>query len=161
MIDAQVQTQLTDHLQPGETLTAAIWVSRPNGHQLTRITRSELTPWRIRRRAPEQRPGLNGRPQSHAVALDEHVRTVNDPRILARTDRRLLLLSQGGIDSWRDLLPRRADHPASALRLRWEGPIADLARATEQAGTLQLNFTDGSTITLLTPSAHAEPFLRA
>ena len=155
--DAPLPARVTDHLQPGENLVAAIWVSRPAGVEALRISRSEMSPWRLRRATPEPRRGVNGRPRSHAVALDEHIRTVNDPRVLALTDRRVLLLSQG-LGSWRDLLPRPAG-TLSPLRLRWESPRTDLTKATEQSGHLRLDFTDGSYLILLTPSAHVQPFL--
>ncbi|WP_250008656.1 hypothetical protein [Actinoplanes sp. M2I2] len=155
--DAQLQTQVREHLQPGETFRAAIWVSRPEGSASVRITRGEMSPLRFRRRVPGMRRGLHGAPRSHAVELDEHIRTVNDPRVLALTDRRLVVLAKG-IGSWRDLLDR-VSGPSPSLRKRWECPRADLASATEQAGRLLLTFTDGSTVTLLTPSAHVQPFL--
>ncbi|MCO8269782.1 hypothetical protein M1L60_04145 [Actinoplanes sp. TRM 88003] len=155
MTPPELPARVAGHLQPGESLTAAIWVSRPTAP----VSGSEMSPWRLRRKAPEAPRGLNGRPQSRAVTLDDHIRTVNDPRVLARTDRRLLLLARG-TGSWRDLLPRRGSGEAP-LHLRWECPAADLAKTTEQAGRLLLTFTDGSSITVLTPAAAVRPFLQA
>jgi hypothetical protein len=54
---------------------------------------------------------------------------------------------------------RTASGPQPVLILRWECPRAELATATEQAGRLRLTFTDGSAVTLLTPSARVQPFL--
>jgi hypothetical protein len=106
---------------------------------------------------PDGRRGVHGSPHSLAVGLDEHIRIVTDPRVLALTDRRLMVLSKR-LGSWRDLL-RPASGPLPPLRLRWECPRADLASATEEAGRLRLTFTDGSAVTLLTPSARVQPFL--
>jgi hypothetical protein len=73
------------------------------------------------------------------------------------TDRRLLVLSKRlRLDVFHP-----ASNPVPPLRLRWECPRKDLASATERAGRLRLTFTDGSTITLLTPSAGLPAFLAA
>jgi hypothetical protein len=160
--DAQVEARVREHLQPGETFRAAVWVSRTDQRSAAGMTRAEMSPFRVRFRRPEPdgpgaRRGVFGSPRSRAVGLDEHIRLVTDPRILALTDRRLLVLSQR-FGSWRGLL-----RPASAglppLHLRWECARADLASATEKAGRLRLTFTDGSSVTLLTPSTGAQPFL--
>lgn len=154
--DAQLEARVREHLAPAETFRAAIWVSRAEGQAPVRITLGEISPFRFRRRRPERR-GVNGLPRSNAVGLDEHLRTVNDPRVLALTDRRLMLLSQGA-GSWRDLFPS-ASGPLPPLRPRWECPRADLASAVDQAGRLRLTFTDRSSVTLLTPIAGVPPFL--
>jgi hypothetical protein len=158
--DAQVQARVREHLQPGETFRAAVWASRAEGRRSARVTRSEMSPFRFRRPVPDTpgaRRGVHGSPHSLAVGLAEHIRTVADPRVLALTDRRLMVLSKR-LGSWRDLL-RPASGPLPPLRLRWECSRADLASATEQAGRLRLTFTDGSAVTLLTPSARVQPFL--
>nr|WP_296064073.1 hypothetical protein [uncultured Actinoplanes sp.] len=157
--DALVEARVREHLQPGETFRAAVWVSRADGRAVVGMTRAEMSPFRFRRRVPEgpgARRGVNGAPRSLAVGLDEHIRIVTDPRVLALTDRRLMVLSKRG--SWRDLL-RPASGGVPPLRLRWECPRADLVSATEQDGRMRLTFTDGSAVTLLTPSAHVQPFL--
>jgi hypothetical protein len=149
--EAQLATQVREFLQPGEVFRAAVWVSRPDGRAPAALTRSEMSPFRFRRPVPDgpgARRGVNGAPHSLAVGLDEHIRIVTDPRVLARTDRRLLVLSRR--------LFRRS--PGS-LRLRWECPSADLVSAAEEGGRLRLAFTDGSTVTLLTPAARVRPFL--
>ena len=146
-----MEARVREHLQPGETLRAAIWVSRADERSTGTLTRSEMSPFRFRRPVPGgpgARRGVNGPPRSLAVTLDEHVRIVTDPRILARTDRRLLVLSER--------LFRRGSGP---LRVRWECPSADLASATGEDGRLRLTFTDGSGVTLLTPAARVQPFL--
>jgi hypothetical protein len=150
--DAHLEARVQDHLQPGETLRAAVWVSRPDPHASVPVTRADMSPFRFRRVRPlgpgAQRRGLHGAPRSLAVALDEHIRTVSDPRILARTDRRILVLSKPFF--------RSATGP---LRLRWECAGPDLSKATEQNGRLRLDFTDGSAVTLLTPAARIQAFL--
>lgn len=149
--DAQLEARVREHLQPGESLRAAAWVSRPDGRASVPVTRAEMSPFRFRKMVhdgPGARRGVHGSPRSLAVGLDEHIRTVTDPRVLARTDRRILVLSKP--------LFRAASGP---LRLRWECPGATLVKATEQGGRLRLDFTDGSAVTLLTPAAHIQDFL--
>jgi hypothetical protein len=158
--DAQVEARVREHLQPGETFRAAVWVSRADERSPAGLTRAEMSPFRFRRPVPDApgaRRGVNGGPRSLAVGLDQHVRIVTDPRVLARTDRRLMVLSKR-LGSWRDLF-RPASGPVPSLRLRWECRRADLVSATEQAGNLRLTFTDGSAVTLLTPAAGVQPFL--
>jgi hypothetical protein len=138
--DRDVHARVREHLQPGETFRAAVWVSRADAPQ-----------------GPGGRRGVQGWPGSRGLALDEHVRIVTDPRVLALTDRRLMVLSKR-LGSWRDLLRPGSGAPQS-LRVRWECPRADLASAAEKAGRLRLTFTDGSAVTLLTPSTHVRPFL--
>jgi hypothetical protein len=148
--DAQVDARVREHLQPGETYRAAVWVSRADERSSTRMTSAEMPSlFRFRRPVPKRR-GVPGPPRTLAAGLEEHIRVVTDPRILALTDRRLLVLSRR-LGSRRDALP--------PLRLRWECPRADLASATERGGRLRLTFTDGSAATLLTPSLHVQPFL--
>jgi hypothetical protein len=158
--DAQVEARVREHLQPGETFRAAVWASRADGRTSVGMTRAEMSPFRFRRPVPDgpgARRGVNGSPRSLAVGLDEHVSIVTDPRVLALTDRRLMVLAKRP-GSWRDRL-RRASGPVPPLRLRWECPRSELASATEQAGRLRLTFVDGSSVTLLTPSAQVQPFL--
>lgn len=160
--DTQVEARMREHLQPGETFRAAVWASRADERSPVRMTRAEMSPFRFRRPVPERRGprrGVPGSPPSLAVALGEHIRLVTDPRVLAVTDRRVMVLSKR-LDSWRDLL-RSSSSPLPPLRVRWECPRTDLASATEKGGRLRLTFTDGSTITLLTPSATVHPFLAA
>ncbi len=155
--DAQAEAQVREHLQPGETFRAAVWVSRADGRASAGLTRAEMSPFRFRRPVPDApgaRRGVDGGPGSLAVGLDQHIRIVTDPRVLALTDRRLLVLARRP-GSWRRLF--RPD-PGS-LRVCWECPRADLASSTEQAGRLRLTFTDGSGVTLLTPTARVQPFL--
>jgi hypothetical protein len=157
--DMQMEARVRDHLQPGEAFRAAVWASRADGRTSARLTRAEVSPFRFRRSVPDgpgARRGVQGSPRSLAVGLDEHIRIVTDPRVLALTDRRLLVLSKS-LGSWRDLVRRSG--PLPPLRLRWQCPRADLASATEKAGRLRLTFTDGSAVTLLTPSSHVRPFL--
>jgi hypothetical protein len=158
--DARVRARVREHLRPGETLHAAVWASRADGRAAAGMTRAEMSPFRFRRPVPDgagARRGVQGAPRSLAVGLDEHIRIVTDPRVLARTDRRLLVLAKRR-GSVRDLL-RPAAGTLAPLRLCWECPRADLASATERAGRLRLTFTDGSAVTLLTPSAGIGPFL--
>jgi hypothetical protein len=150
---AQVDARVAEHLQTGETFRAAIWASRADERAQVRMSRAEMSPFRFRQLTPAARRGIQGSPRSLAAGLDDHVRIVTEPRILALTDRRLLVLSQR---SWRGLFGSEAMPP---LRLRWECPRAELASATEQAGRLRLAFTDGSALTLLTPAAQVQPFL--
>jgi hypothetical protein len=158
--DRDVHARVREHLQPGETFRAAVWVSRADARSSVGMTRAEMSPFRFRRLAPQGpggRRGVQGWPGSRGLALDEHVRIVTDPRVLALTDRRLMVLSKR-LGSWRDLLRPGSGAPQS-LRVRWECPRADLASAAEKAGRLRLTFTDGSAVTLLTPSTHVRPFL--
>jgi hypothetical protein len=159
---AQLEARVREHLQPGETFRAAIWVSRADAQSTVGLTRREMSPWRFRKRVPNSpgdRRGVDGAPQSLAVGLDEHIRTVTDPRVLALTDRRLIVLSKRA-GSWRDRF-RPASGPVPPLRPRWECPRTSLTSATEQAGRLRLTFTDRSGVTLLTPTAEVQPFLAA
>ncbi|GIF04193.1 hypothetical protein [Actinoplanes siamensis] len=155
--DEQVAAAVREHLRPGEEFRAAVWVSKADGRTSTGMTRAEMSPFRFRRLPPTGRRGADGPPRSLAEELDQHVRLVTDPRVLARTDRRLMVLSQGG-GFWRRLL-----HPASGrppgLRLRWECRRPELVSATEKDRRLRLAFADGSTILLLTPAARIQPFL--
>lgn len=158
--DPQVEARVREHLQTGETFRAAVWASRADGRTPAGMTRADVSPFRFRKPAldgPGARRDVHGSPRSLAVGLDEHIRIVTEPRVLALTDRRLMVLSTRP-RSWRDLF-RTAAGPLPALRLCWECPRADLASATEQAGRLQLTFTDGSAVTLLTPSGRVQPFL--
>ncbi|MET0418844.1 MAG: hypothetical protein ABW022_22745 [Actinoplanes sp.] len=158
--DAQVEARVREHLQPGEAFRAAIWASRADGRTSAGMSRAEVSPFRFRRPEPDgpgARRGVDGAPGSRAVGLDEHIRIVTAPRVLALTDRRLLVLAKSR-GSWRDRL-RPATGGLPPLDLRWECPRADLASATEKAGRLRLTFTDGSGVTLLTPAAHVQPFL--
>jgi hypothetical protein len=155
--DAQVDARVREHLQTGETFRAAVWASRPDERSSTRMTRAEMPSLFRFGRPVSARRGVPGPPPSLAAALGKHIRVVTDPRVLAVTDRRLMVLSKS-LGSWRDLL-RPASGPLPPLRLRWECPRADLVSATEKSGRLRLTFTDGSTVTLLTPSRHVQPFL--
>ncbi|MEU8821968.1 hypothetical protein [Actinoplanes sp. NPDC048796] len=153
--DAQVEAGVREHLQPGEAFRAAAWVSRSDGQAGAGMSRAEMSPWRFRRptsQRPGARRGVNGAPRSLAAGLDEHIRTVADPRVLALTDQRLIVLSQ------RSGLFRRASGPLSP---RWECPRAKLVSAGEKDGRLRLDFTDGSAVVLLTPTAQVQPFLTA
>jgi hypothetical protein len=160
--DAEYDEQLREHvgelLHAGEIFRAVILVSRADERTSVPLTRAEMSPFRLRfrrpvREGPGARRGVQGAPSSLAVGLDEHIRNVTDPRLLVRTDRRLLVLSKRG-GPWRGLV-----RPAPPLRLLWECPRESLASATERAGRLRLTFTDGSKVALLTPSAAVRPFL--
>jgi hypothetical protein len=154
--DAQLEARVREHLQPGEIFRAAVWASRADGRSSVGMSRAEMSPFRFRRRVPDgpgARRGVDGSPRSLAVGLDLHIRNVTDPRVLALTDRRLMLLSQ------RRGFLRSASGPLTHLRLLWECPRAELVSATEQSGRMRLTFTDGSGVTLLTPSAAAQAFL--
>jgi hypothetical protein len=160
--DAPLTERVREHLHPGETLRAVVLASRADGRTSVAVTRSEMSPFRLRFRRPEPdgpgaRRGVHGSPRSLAVGLDRHIRIVTNPRVLALTDRRLLVLSKR-LGPWRDLF-RPAPGTVPPLRLRWECPRTDLASATERAGRLRLAFTDGSAVTLLTPSAGLQSFL--
>ena len=154
--DAQVQARVRELLQPGETFRAAVWVSRAEGQSSVRVTRAEMSPFRLRRPAPERR-GVHGAPRSLAVGLDEHIRTVNDPRVLALSDHRVLLLARRP-GSWRALF-RPEGGTLPPLRVRWECPRTDLSSAAEEAGRLRLTFADRSAVTLLTPAGRARAFV--
>lgn len=153
--EAEYERQVRALLRPGESFRAAVWVSRPAERSPAGLTRAEMSPFRFRRPAPEARRYVQGPPRSRAAGLDEHIRIVTDPRLLARTDRRLLVLAKG-FGSWRDVFRPAARRP---LLLRWECSRAELASVAEQAGRLTLAFTDGSAVTLLTPAARVQPFL--
>jgi hypothetical protein len=160
--DAQLKERVGEHLHPGESFRALVWASRPDGRTSASVTRAEISPFRMRFRRPEPdgpgaRRGVQGAPHSLAVSLDEHIRIVTHPRVLALTDRRLLVLSEGR-GFWRDLF-RPASGPVPPLRLLWECPRESLASATERSGQLRLTFTDHSTVALLTPAAGIQPFL--
>ncbi len=151
------EPRVREHLQPGEPFRAAVWVSRADGRAPVQVTRAEMSPFRFRKATPEVRSAVRGAPTSRAAGLDEHMRTVTNPRVLALTDRRLLVLAKRS-RPWRERLKPVAPG-LPPLRLRWECPRTDLASATEEAGRLSLTFTDGSAVTLLTPTAHVQPFL--
>jgi hypothetical protein len=156
--DEQLADRVGELLPPGETFRAVVLVSRADARTSVPLTRAEMSPFRLRFRRPvSDRRGVHGSPRSLAVGLDEHIRNVTDPRLLALTDRRLLVLSKRP-GPWRDLF-RPAARPLPPLRLLWECPRGNLASATERAGRLRLTFTDGSAVTLLTPSAGVQPFL--
>ncbi|GAA0471153.1 hypothetical protein Ade02nite_34480 [Paractinoplanes deccanensis] len=147
--DDQIEAAVREHLQPGETFRAAVWAGRADEGTSAGMTRAELSPFRFRSVNPKRR-GYQPKARTVAAGLDEHMRNVTDPRVLALTDRRLLVLAKklalfGG--------------PAPALRLRWECARTELTSATEQGGRLRLAFRDGSTLTLLTPSDRVQPFL--
>jgi hypothetical protein len=151
-----------EHLHPGENFRALVWASRADGRTSGSVTRAEVSPFRMRFRrpvpdGPGARRGVQGSPRSRAVGLDEHIRIVTHPRVLALTDQRLLVLSKRR-GSWRDLF-RPAAGPVPSLRLLWECPRKDLAKSAERSGQLRLTFTDGSAVTLLTPAAGIQPFL--
>ncbi|MFI6074272.1 hypothetical protein ACIA5C_22185 [Actinoplanes sp. NPDC051343] len=156
--DAQLMQRVRDHLRPGETLGAVTLASRADERTSVGVTRAEMSPFRFRFRRPESegaggRRGVQGSPSSLAVGLDQHIRIVTDPRVLARTDRRLLVLAR------RRGLFRPAADPVPPLSLLWECPREALASASERAGRLRLAFTDGSAITLLTPATGLHSFL--
>jgi hypothetical protein len=160
--DEQLADRVGELLPPGETFRAVVLVSRADARTSVPLTRAEMSPFRVRFRRPVSdrsgaRRGVHGSPRSLAVGLDEHIRNVTDPRLLALTDRRLLVLSKRP-GPWRDLF-RPGSRPAPRLRLLWDCPRGNLASATERAGRLRLAFTDGSAVTLLTPSAGVRPFL--
>jgi hypothetical protein len=100
---------------------------------------------------------VHGAPHSLAVGLDQHIRIVTHPRVLARTDRRLLVLAKRP-GSWRELF-RPASGGVPPLHLLWECPREDLASVAERGGLLRLTFTDGSAVSLLAPAAGVRPFL--
>jgi hypothetical protein len=149
-VDAdQLRGSAGEFLQPGETFRAVVLVSRADPRTSVPMTRAEMSPFRLRFRRPlGERRGVQGRPGTLAPGLDEHIRNVTDPRLLVLTDRRLLLLRRRGRNRFR---------PAAGPL--WECPRDKLASATERAGRLRLTFTDGSAVTLLTPSAGVQPFL--
>jgi hypothetical protein len=160
MEDAQLNDRVGEHLQPGENLRAAIWASRADGRTGASVTRAEVSPFRLKFRRPEPdgpgaRRGVQGAPSSLAVGLDEHIRIVTHPRVLALTDRRLMVLSKRGG------LFRPASGPGvPPLRLLWECPRKELRKSVEQEeGRLRLTFTDGSAVVLLTPAAGIPAFL--
>jgi hypothetical protein len=160
--DEQLRERVRERLDPGETFRAVVLVSRADGRMSVPVTRAEMSPFRVRFRRPVSegpgaRRGVHGSPHSLAVGLDEHIRNVTDPRLLALSDRRLLVLSKR-LGPWRDLF-RPASSPVPPLRLLWECPRQNLASATESAGRLRLSFTDGSTVAMLTPTAGVQPFL--
>jgi hypothetical protein len=161
--DAQLKGRVGESLQPGETLRAVVWASRADGRTSLSASRAEISPFRLRFRRPEPdgpgaRKGVQGAPRSLAVGLDQHIRIVTHPRVLALTDRRLLVLSKR-VGSWRDVF-RPAEGTVPALRLLWECPRKNLKAATERDGRLRLAFIDGSAVTLLTPAAGIQAFLK-
>ena len=151
------EARVREHLQPGEAFRAAVWASRADVRAPVQVTRAEMSPFRFRKTTPEVRRAVRGAPTSRAAGLDEHMRTVTDPRVLALTDRRLLVLAKRP-RRWRERF-KPASPGLPPLGPRWECPRADLASATEEAGRLSLTFTDGSAVTLLTPTAYVQPFL--
>ncbi|BBH68570.1 hypothetical protein ACTI_52550 [Actinoplanes sp. OR16] len=131
--------QVREHLAAGEEFHAAVWVSRAEENTTFELTRAAVSPFRFRRRQrdfPRTQEGL-------AFALEANVRLVSEPRILALTDRRVLVLARR-FAKW---------------RVRWECPRESLTGASEQDGRLRLIFGDGTATTLLTPAAHVKPFL--
>lgn len=158
----RLDTRVQDHLQPGEDLRAAVWASRPDGRASTGVTRADMSPFRFRRPvsdSPSARRGIHGPPRSAAAGLGEHLRNVSDPRVLALTDRRVLLLAKR-IGSWRDVF-RPGTDPAAPLDVRWECPREELESAAEEGGRLRLTFTDRSAVSLLTPADQLQSFLAA
>ncbi|MEU4690903.1 hypothetical protein [Actinoplanes sp. NPDC023714] len=127
------------HLRDGEGFQAAVWVSRAEENTTFELTRAAVSPFRFRRR---QRDFVRT-PEGLAFDLEAHVRLVSEPRILALTDRRLMVLARR-FGKWRP---------------RWECPREKLATASERGGRLTLSFADGSSVTLLTPTARVKPFL--
>ncbi len=150
-MSADRTARVREHLRPGEEFRAAVWVSKADGRTATGMTRAEMSPFRFRRPVST---GSTGSRRTLAEGLSEHVRLVTDPRILALTDQRLMLLSRR-LGSWRHLL-RRSSGP---LRPRWECERPALASVTEREGRLRVAFTDGSTILLLTPAGELPAFL--
>ena len=150
----ELSAQVREHLRSGETLRAAIWVSRADDRTRIGLSRAEMSPFRFRRLGPQARRDLQGSPLDLAAGLHDHLRIVTEPRVLARTDQRLMVLSKR---SWRDLFGPAAG--SGPLRPRWECPSAELASATVRDGRLRLAFTDGSAVTVLTPIAGVQPFL--
>lgn len=158
--DGQLREAVEGHLHPGEVFRVAVPVSRPDGRTSVAMTRAEMSPFRLRFRRPEPdgpgaRRGVQGSPRSLAVGLDEHIRIVTHPRVLALTDRRLLVLAK------RRQLLRPASQGVPPLRLLWECARTEIASATERAGRLRLSFADGSAVTLLAPAAGIGPFVTA
>ncbi|MBU2669292.1 hypothetical protein KOI35_37850 [Actinoplanes bogorensis] len=154
-----VEDLVREHLGDGERFLAAVWVSRADAQTLAGMTKSDLSPWRFRRPktiGPATRRGVHGTPRSLAYRLDEHIRNVTEPRLLAVTDRRLVLLAKG-LGSWRELFRPRT----GAASLRWEAPRAQLAKAGDNDGRLRLDFGDGSAVSLLTPATGLRSFLDA
>jgi hypothetical protein len=143
-------SRVREHLRPGEVPHAAIWASRADRQEPIPLTRAAMSPFRFRRRERGGHSAAEGDPRGLAVGLEQHLRLVTEPRLLARTDQRLLVLAER-----RTLFGGRG----SALRLRWECPAGSLASAADQDGRLRLTFTDGSALTLLTPAAQLQPFL--
>jgi hypothetical protein len=155
--DVQLAARVREHLEPGEEFRAAVWASRAD-ERPPGLTKGELNPFRFRRPVTTgTRRDLKGPPRSLAAGLAEHLRMVTDPRVLALTDRRLLVLSKRVV-GWRDVL-RPSSTPLPPLRLRWECRRPELTSATEQGGRLRLGFADRSAVTLLTPSTRVQPFL--
>lgn len=155
--EVRLEGRVREHLRPGEEFRAVVWVSKENGSVPTRMTRAELSPFRFRRRTPAERLAADGPRRTLAERLGGHVRLVTEPRVLALTDRRVILLSRAR-GSWRDLL-RPAAGPLGPLRPRWECARPSLKSVTGADGRLWLRFTDGSKILLLTPQTGIESFL--
>ncbi|MFI1990497.1 hypothetical protein [Actinoplanes sp. NPDC020271] len=140
----ELAARVREQLRAGEEFRAAIWVSKAAGRTPTRMSRAEMSGFRFRRPVSTGRPGVR---RNLAERLDQHVRLVTDPRVLAVTDQRVMLLS------------RRLGWSRGQLRPRWECARPELTAATEREGRLRLAFTDGSTMLLLAPAAELGTFL--
>ena len=156
--ESQLDGRVAEHLHTGEALRAVVLVSRADGRTAVGVSRGEMSPFRLRiRRAevdgPGARRGVQGRPDSLAVGLDEHIRIVTHPRVLALTERRLMVLRK------RAGLFGLGSKGVPPLRLLWECRREELVSAGERGGHLRLSFRDGSAVTLLTPSAGVRDFL--
>ncbi|MFI1990568.1 hypothetical protein [Actinoplanes sp. NPDC020271] len=169
--EAELRSRVGEHLDPGETLEAALWIARSSGLPLiAKVTR-----------APEDLPGLGGTvlsPNPHhglrgpvgslAAGLDHHLPEHTTAAVLALTTARVLLLlisdgpaparpkPAGLTDRLRRMLDRAEPEPLPPLTPAWHRPRAALAAAevSDPGSELTLRFTDDSSLTVDAPLAH-------
>jgi hypothetical protein len=128
----------------------------------------------------DRRGVLDGRPGSVAAQLDAQVPQPTAARALALTDQRLIVFEKapppaGGASSdpagarKRSWLAKAGDlirnqpstEPLPPLIPRWETSRRAVASATAGGGRIHIAFSDGSSLSLVTPEALAHRFLSA
>ncbi|AEV85723.1 hypothetical protein ACWT_4701 [Actinoplanes sp. SE50] len=151
---AELRLRVAEHLEPGETLHAALWIARDPGLPLI----SRLAPGMPGSPPPGPAGGIAAELYRH---LPEH--TVAATLALTGDRLRLLLLDGEFRPPRRRLFGRSEPAPLPPLAPVWECPRAGLATAAadEPAGSLTLRFADGSALAVAAPGFTAVAFAEA